>query len=560
MLDVPAVPAGLSFVDGGRVLVVADADENLHRYALTGDGADGPMGEPVAAGGLVEMMDTDADGRLLAAALSSGTVRTWQVEGDVLRPAGEHETGRGLFAIDVAADGSALAAVGRSGLLHWVAVDGDDLTEAGDYFASDTNLFDVKIDQEGGIVATAGFEGPVTVWSLGEDGSVTESPSLVLPVPRPVIDLDVAGGRWVFGTLGGTAYTWDERSSALPRLPGNVFVVAASAEGDRYLTAAGPPDGVLKVWDASDPHAPVELHTLRAPGGDVGTGTGAISRDGRLVAMGTGGGRVVVWRVDGPEPELLVDESISDLGVPHVLLDPTGSSVLGFDRDGAVRRIGIEGATRGEELDRTQLGGSTLTGAVRADGLLAMGDATEGVRLARLDDLGATLAQIELGPSVNVYGVDFSPDGELLAISASDNRVYLYDVRDPAAPTPVGDPLTGPTSITNAVKFAPDGQRLAVALIGGEAWIYTLRDGRWVATEVLRAGLSNLQDVAWSADGSVLLGGGLSGRTRLWLTDVEQATQWLCDSVGADITPQEWAGLLPGIDYAPPCADPSGAG
>src|SRR5690606_1002908 len=126
------------------------------------------------------------------------------------------------------------------------------------------------------------------------------------------------------------------------------------------------------------------------------------------------------------------------------------------------------------------------------------GDDTQGVRLAMLDDLGATLSQIELGPSVSVYGVDFSPDGRLLAMSASDNRVYLYDVSDPAAPTRVGDPLTGPTSITHAVRFAPDGQRLAVALIGGEAWIYTLRDGRWVATEVLRAGLANLQDVAWS--------------------------------------------------------------
>jgi WD40 repeat protein len=506
------------------------------------------------------MMDTDTDGRLLAVALSSGAVRTWQVEGDTLRPAGEHETGRGLFAVDVAADGSAIAAVGRSGLLHWVEVDGDDLREGGAYFASDTNLFDVTIDEHRGVVATAGFEGSVTMWSLGEDGPQTESPSLVLPVPRPVIDLDVAGGRWVFGTLGGTAYTWDERSSALSRLPGNVFVVGASAEGGRYLTSAGPPDGVMKIWDASDPHAPVELHTLRAGGEDVSTGTGAISPDGRLVAMGTAGGRVLVWRVDGREPQLVVDESISDEAVPLVLLDPAGGSVVGFDRDGAVSRIGLEGADRGEELDGAQLGGATLTGAVRSDGLLAMGDDTQGVRLAMLDDLGATLSQIELGPSVSVYGVDFSPDGRLLAMSASDNRVYLYDVSDPAAPTRVGDPLTGPTSITNSVRFAPDGQRLAVALIGGEAWIYTLRDGRWVATEVLRAGLANLQDVAWSGDGSVLLGGGLSGRTRLWLTDVEQATRWLCDHVVADITPQEWAGLLPGIDYAPPCADPADAG
>ena len=95
---------------------------------------------------------------------------------------------------------------------------------------------------------------------------------------------------------------------------------------------------------------------------------------------------------------------------------------------------------------------------------------------------------------------------------------------------------------------------LAVAAVGGRAWIYTLREQDWVATEVLTAGLVNLQDVTWSPDGSVLLGGALAGRTRLWLTDVDTAAEWVCAGVGQHVTEEEWDGLLPGIDYAPPCA------
>src|SRR5690606_37987090 len=110
-------------------------------------------------------------------------------------------------------------------------------------------------------------------------GPVSESPSLVLPSPRPVFDVAVVQGRWLFTTMGGTTYTWDSQGSALPRLAGNVFTVAASAGGDRWLTATGPPDGAVQVWDAWRPHAPRLLHTLRPGGGDTSTGTAAIGHD-----------------------------------------------------------------------------------------------------------------------------------------------------------------------------------------------------------------------------------------------------------------------------------------
>ncbi|WP_131104728.1 AAA family ATPase [Ornithinimicrobium sufpigmenti] len=571
----PPTPTALAFVDSGSLLLVTDSHGRLHRYAVTGgtgggrdaagtttapDLGDGEaLGSPqqVADDALVEELSASADGDVVGAALSSGAVLLWQVSDGELTLLGEHQTPRDLFALDMAADGSAVAAVGRSGRVHWLQVSEEGLEETQTIAASDTNLFAVRIDPAGQFLVVSGWDGRVSVWRLGEAGPVNETPGLVVPVPRPVLELDVVAGLWTFATLGGTVYSWESEGSVLPSLPGNVFMVGTSHDPPLFMTSTGPPEGALTVWDAAEPHSPVALHTLLAVGDDVSTGAGAITTDGRYAAMGTAAGRVVVWDVGGEEAEQVADVEVSPDAVITVAFTPDGDGVLSFGRSGLVRLVSLEDGDRGQVRDEMALPAGAFAVGMGPSGVMAAADEAGGVHLVHVDDLTTTLATIT--PGANAYGLEFSADGQTLALSTADNEIQFYDISDPTAPTEAGERLTGPTSIPNSVKFSPDGQRLAVAAVAGQAWIYTRQDdGGWQATEVLRAGLENLQDVTWSPDGSVLLGGALSGRTRLWLTDVDTAAEWVCAGVGEDVTQEEWEGLLPGIDYAPPCTAGTG--
>lgn len=561
-LPIEARPTAVTFAGGGTVLLVVDDKGNLHTFARQGPLDWQVTGEPVAVGELVDVLATSEDGSVVAGALESGTMRVWRVEGEQLVDLGQSSTPRQLFSVALSADGSKAAAVGRSGLVYWFEVGEDSLTQTHSLYASDTNLFAVTIDSESQLLSAAGWDGTISLWRWDEDGPQTESPSLVVPTPRPILSSEIAGGRWVFTGLGGSVFTWDEQGPALPRLAGNVYVVGASGEGDRYFTSAGPEGGALTIWDATVPHEPTIEHTLEPDDDDVSTGAGAISADGRRAAMGTVGGRVIVWQVDQAEPELLVDAQL-DLGsLIHVLLTDDGSHAIAFsrggalDRDGVMTVVGLDGGERGSVLGEFEMEGNTQTGGVSPDGLIALADATSRVYLVDLADPGTEISRIEL--DVDAYGVEFSPDGQTLATSLADNSVLLFDVSDPASPEVIGEPLMGPTTVANTVKFSPDGERIAVAAVGGQAWIFTLDGDDWVPTAVLRAGLANLQDVAWSADGTVLLGGGLSGETRLWLTDPAVASEAVCANAGAAVSADEWQSLVPGVAYEPPCVETEG--
>ncbi|WP_241831288.1 hypothetical protein [Parafrankia soli] len=69
-----------------------------------------------------------------------------------------------------------------------------------------------------------------------------------------------------------------------------------------------------------------------------------------------------------------------------------------------------------------------------------------------------------------VLAADFSSDGAIMATSAKDGEVLLWDVAEPAAPRSIGRLPDGPDDGVTSVVFSPDGRTLA-----GTSWDGSLR-------------------------------------------------------------------------------------
>ncbi|HKR48451.1 MAG TPA: TIR domain-containing protein [Pseudonocardiaceae bacterium] len=127
---------------------------------------------------------------------------------------------------------------------------------------------------------------------------------------------------------------------------------------------------------------------------------------------------------------------------------------------------------------------------------------------ALLNTGNATLSTTLTGHTGTVYSVVFSPDGHTLATGSDDGTVRLWNVSDPAHPTPLGQPLTGHTNGVLSVAFSPDGHTLAT--------------------------------------------GSIDSTVRLWNLDL--AIQRICTLTTNALTPAKWSQYVsPDLPYRPPC-------
>ncbi|WP_165938769.1 MULTISPECIES: serine/threonine-protein kinase [unclassified Parafrankia] len=192
-----------------------------------------------------------------------------------------------------------------------------------------------------------------------------------------------------------------------------------------------------------------------------------------------------------------------------------GNTPSGAGRDPAEPEAGSRGRARrgarrspGRRLIVTAAVLVVLLGAV-GTGLAVVLGRPDGARL-----LGHPLS----GHTDWALSAVFSPDGQIMASSDKKGEVWLWDLRDRAAPERLGRPLPGPEDGVTSLAFSPDGRTLAGSDWNGTVWLWdvTGHDPKSAPGTPLTGHVGNAWSVAFSPDGKTLASGGEDSTVRLW--------------------------------------------
>jgi WD40 repeat protein/transcriptional regulator with XRE-family HTH domain len=333
-------------------------------------------------------------------------------------------------------------------------------------------------------------------------------------IAAPLLE-EVAGpGRREAGeqTLRALLAGWQGRPAAEQGYgPGNVVNLLRLLRGNLRgldLSHLSIQQAYLQAVDAQDTSlagAHLAAAVLDEPfGGAVCT---ALSGDGELLAAGTTGGQVRMWRVADRTP--IWAASGHDGPVSGVAMSESGRLVASGGHDGTVR---LWDGSDGRSLAVLE-GHTAAVWRVALSGdeqLLASAGADGTVRLWATAD-GAAQGILQ-GHTTAVWDVALSEDGALAASGGVDGTVRLWDIR---GGTGLGV-LEGHTGVVMSVGMSADGQLVASGGTDGTVRLWETATGATRA--VLEGHAGAVWCVALSGDGRFALTGGTDGTVRFWDT------------------------------------------
>jgi WD40 repeat protein len=165
-------------------------------------------------------------------------------------------------------------------------------------------------------------------------------------------------------------------------------------------------------------------------------------------------------------------------------------------------------ATGKERLTRN-IGRSTWGLAFSPDGrLLAITTRSRAVQFLETDT-GRVLRPFVIEEG-SLSQASFSPDGTRLAAITQDGRLYFCDVNKRR----MIPPMLSHTSEIISLAFSPDGKTLATGSLDRTVKLWNVTTGRELRT--IRAHGSKVNSVGWSFDGKLLVTGGSEGTVKVW--------------------------------------------
>jgi WD40 repeat protein len=375
----------------GRLVVVATDDGYVHFLDLKGGVVRYRM--RISLGGTRRLALTP-DSKRLALATADGSLRTWDLPREWIRPwdlpwrwrwqaSNRSVAYRGhkatVHAVGFSPDGKVFASGDADGTVYlW---EGGKDEPAATFAAGGRGVRALAFSPDGKTLAAAGLDGAVRLY----DCAARKLRATLRHPTTPVLALAFhpAGRLLAAGTSDGRVTLWDlareKEQYALDAHRGPTRALAFSPDGKTLLSSGS--DGRVHLWDVASEKA---LHTFSQKGSALAL---ALSADGKLLASAGSKGVLHLW--DLPRRRVLATRS----GLGKFVI------ALGFNPE-------------------TGKGGGRL---------LASASLEKGVLLWRVDPTGKTDMVGEVpGNKGPARCLTFSPDGRWLATGGTDRAVRLW--------------------------------------------------------------------------------------------------------------------------------------
>jgi WD40 repeat protein len=378
-------------------------------------------------------------------------------------------------------------------------------------------------------ITNAGGTSPDEVFQTLGDGSNVAS-----------VAFNASGTRLAVGDSAGDATVWNMQTPIAFSASGNTAVKSVAFNPDGAFFATGSSGGSVTLWNAANASEVVQP----LPNGDPVSSL-AISPDGKTVAVGSNP-RKNVTLSNIAEPS-----EVSRLPVPShsysVAFSPDGRMLASGDAGGEVRlwrmgpRVRVVATLRGHVSirsvafspdDRTLAAGNDA-------GSVVLWDMASRQKIGQLND----------GSKVN--SVAFSPDGTFLATGDDTGNVELWNVTTGRRVATFDD-----RSSVYSVAFSPNGRTLATGDALGDVIPWDIASGTEVGPSLVDG--NAVESIAFSPDGRTLVSGDDGGIVFLFpasflSSSTQTLVQQLCNRIGGNFTPNQWAQYLPHAPYQKVC-------
>ncbi len=486
------------------------------------------------------------NGRLIAAAMENGELFIWDTEtGDEVATL----THPDVFLVSLAFSPDnkqvATSSDGVYSAFIWDIETEEQLLE----IPLDELSLDIAFHPDGHLLVTGTWDGEVSLWNT-ETGTEVHTFDAEGRVGMLAFSSD---GRFLL-IGGGNGYIMAlDNYEIIATLPHKSYVLSVAFSPDGTLVATASTDSVAAIWDAATGE---QLRTFHHQGRaeDI-----TFSPDGQWVAIASEDSRLRLWHIDsGEETQMHHDGAVT-----LVTFSPDSRWLASVSDDQTARLWDI---ATGGEIGIMALEGEGTGIAFHPDGRLIATTTWNGnahlwdispttldhqiipqeqaVTQARFhpqgngfvtlsQDFNARLwenptvagentsnpSQLFSGHDTFINGVDFHPDGTIMATASDDGTVIIWDTDSGEAIKTLEHPES---PIITSVAIHPDGEQLVAGDAFGEANIWDISTGEILLGGLAHTGTSlfsvapDVTTVAYHPDGQTFATGTSDGLVRIW--------------------------------------------